>query len=139
MKYHAGWAANGVREDSAASRQDRVFIVSLSSSDSTPTSCTRGDLLQVVNRHGNYTTLDGRHRLVVVDVSCSFFTSLHSTIHSVLSKEAIREHRSRVLQHVMDHLAHHRKLRTDWKGFLEAVEQPMTVATAVLWQNICRY
>ena len=96
-------------------------------------------MLQVVNRLGIYTMLDGRHRLVVVDVACPFFTSLHSSNHFVLSKHAIREHRSRVLQHVMHHLAHHGKLRTDWKGFLEAVEQPMTVATAVLWQNICRY
>ena len=89
VKYHAGWATNRVREDTAASLQDSVFTVALTSSDSTPTSCTRGDLLQVVNRHGNYTTLDGRHRLVVVDVACPFFTSLHSTIHSVLSKDAI--------------------------------------------------
>ena len=42
VKNHAGWATNRVCEDTAASRQDRVFTVSLSSSDCTPTSCTRG-------------------------------------------------------------------------------------------------
>ena len=138
VEYHGGWALKRVREDIVRSPQ-KVYQAATSVKDGTPLNCSKDDLLALINLLGKDTAQeDGRFLFCLIPPCSSFLLHLHTLCKSLLSPRAIYEHKEDVIIAAMGEMAKSKGLRKAWHDLWEACCQPVTVATTVLLQQVCR-
>ena len=138
--YHAGWTVKRVREDISRAGSGVNFEAAASVNDPSLVACSKADLLDLIGCLDRDVMQDnGTYLFTLAEPCYNFFLSLHSLVKSRMSEDAIREHKADVVIQAMNAMAVDRAFREVWDKMWSSLQRPVSTATTVLLQQICRW